>query len=253
ADLPLGDLLPHLHLDLPHRARDVRLHRSRHGGQASTAAAPERLRSTRQVATFTVSVAHTRVHPEESTMAERQETSVMVSIQEILRDAQNREEQEKVEAETRAREEEQRRLDDARQRQDEEEARLRSEDDDRQRRSHEEQRRQAEIQARQEAHVQRARSEAEAQARMAELSARQEHERQLHALGQDKHKKRLTMLLVGLGVFVVIGGIGGGVLIKRSYDESQALKLQMAGLEAQIDDEKARENRLNAEIAHTKD
>jgi len=35
-------------------------------------------------------------------MAERQETSVMVSIQEILRDAQDREEQEKIEAERRA-------------------------------------------------------------------------------------------------------------------------------------------------------
>src|ERR1700735_4549522 len=36
-------------------------------------------------------------------MAERQETSVMVSIQEILRDAQSREEQEKVELDARAR------------------------------------------------------------------------------------------------------------------------------------------------------
>ena len=42
-------------------------------------------------------------------MAERQETSVMVSIQEILRDAQSREEQEKLEAEQRSREAEQRR------------------------------------------------------------------------------------------------------------------------------------------------
>src|ERR1019366_3585684 len=231
ADLPLGDLLPHLHLDLPHRARDVRLHRSRHGGQASTAAAPERLRSTRQVATFTVSVAHTRVHPEESTMAERQETSVMVSIQEILRDAQNREEQEKVEAETRAREEEQRQVDAARRRQDEEEARLRSEEDDRQRRSFEEQRRQAEIQAMQEAHVQRARSEAEAQARLAEMAARQEHERQLHALGQDKHKKRLTMILVALGAVVVIGGVGAGVAIKRSADQAATAQAQLRGMQ----------------------
>ena len=66
-------------------------------------------------------------------MAERQETSVMVSIQEILRDAQSREEQEKVEAERRAREDEQRRLDEARRKQEEGEARLRAEEDDRQR------------------------------------------------------------------------------------------------------------------------
>jgi hypothetical protein len=42
----------------------------------------------------------------------------MVSIQEILRDAQSREEQEKVEAERRAREEEQRRVDEIRRQQD---------------------------------------------------------------------------------------------------------------------------------------
>jgi hypothetical protein len=53
-------------------------------------------------------------------MAERQETSVMVSIQEILRDAQSREEQEKVEAEERARADEQRRVEELRRRQEEE-------------------------------------------------------------------------------------------------------------------------------------
>ena len=48
---------------------------------------------------------------EENIMADRQqETSVMVSIQEILQDAQNREVEEKAEAERRAREQEQRRL-----------------------------------------------------------------------------------------------------------------------------------------------
>jgi len=186
-------------------------------------------------------------------MAERQETSVMVSIQEILRDAQSREEQDKVEAENRAREEEQRRLDEIRRRQSEEEARLRAEEDERQRRTFEEQRRQAEIQAMQDAHVQRARSEAEAQARLAEMAARQDHERQLHVLGQDKHKKRLTIILVALGLFVIVGGVLGGVMLKKSSDETAALKAQAAELQAKIDDEKAKESRLSSEIANTKD
>ncbi len=186
-------------------------------------------------------------------MAERQETSVMVSIQEILRDAQNREEQEKVEAERRAREEEQRRVDEMRRRQEEEEARLRSEEEERQRRAFEEQRRQAEIQAMQEAAVQRARAEAEAQARLAEMAARQEHERQLHALSQDKHKKRLTFILAGLGAFVVVGGIVAGVMIKKSIDETAVLKAQAAALQAQIDDSNAKEARLKAELENTKD
>jgi colicin import membrane protein len=186
-------------------------------------------------------------------MAERQETSVMASIQDILRDAQDREEQEKVEAERRAHEEEQRRVAEMRRRQDEEEARMRAEEDDRQRRAFEEQRRQAEILAMQEATVQRARSEAEAQARLAEMASRQDHERQIHALSQDKHKKRLTMILVGLGIFVVVGGVLGGVMIKKSSDEAQAAKAQAAQLQGQIDDSKAKEARLAAQLANAKD
>jgi colicin import membrane protein len=186
-------------------------------------------------------------------MAERQETSVMVSIQEILRDAQNREEQEKVEAEHRAREEEQRRLDEVRRRQEEEEARLRAEEDDRQRRSYEEQRRQAEIQAMQEAHVQRARSEAEAQARLAEMAARQEHERQLHALSQDKHKKRLTFILVGLGALLFIGAIGGGVLYKNVHDKAQMAEAQLRSLQDEKDKADQEQARLKAQLENTKD
>jgi len=186
-------------------------------------------------------------------MAERQETSVMVSIQEILRDAQNREEQEKVEAERRAREEEQRRVDEIRRRQEEEEARLRAEEDERQRRAFEEQRRQAELQALQEAAVQRARTEAEAQARLAEMNARQEHERQLHALGQDKHKKRLTMIAVGLGVLFFVGAIGGGIIIKNVHDQAAAAEAQLRELQSEKDKADQEQARLKAELANTKD
>jgi colicin import membrane protein len=186
-------------------------------------------------------------------MAERQETSVMVSIQEILRDAQRREEQEKVEAERRAREEEQRRLDEIRRRQEEEEARLRAEEEERQRRVFEEQRRQAELQALQEAAVQRARMEAEAQARLAEMAARQEHERQLHALRQDKHKKRLTLIAVGLGVFFFVGAIAGGVVIKNVHDQAAAAEAQLRELQAEKDKADQEQARLKAELANTKD
>jgi colicin import membrane protein len=186
-------------------------------------------------------------------MAERQETSVMVSIQEILRDAQNREEQEKVEAERRAREEEQRRLDEVRRQQEAQEARLRAEEEERQRRSFEEQKRQAEISALQEAAVQRARMEAESQARLAEMTARQDHERQLHVLGQDQHKKRLTLIAVGLGVLFFFAAIGGGIAIKNAMNEANSAKQQVAALQSQIDEANAKEARLNAELANTKD
>jgi len=185
-------------------------------------------------------------------MAERQETSVMVSIQEILRDAQSREEQEKVELEARTRAEEQRRLDEIRRRQEEEEARLKAEEDDRQRRAYEEKRRHAELAAMQDAAVERARAETEAKARLAEMNARQEHERHLHALTHDKSKKNLKFLLAGLGVVLFVAAIGGGVVIKNSMDKTAAAVASANELRAQIDEAEAKRQALNAELEAAK-
>jgi colicin import membrane protein len=190
---------------------------------------------------------------EENTMAERQETSVMVSIQEILRDAQSREEQEKVEAEQRAREAEQRRLDDIRRRQEEEAGRLRAEEQERERRVFDEQRRQVELKALQEATIHRARTEAEAQARLAEMTARQDHERQLHALSQDKHKKRVQWIAIGLGVFFFVGAIGAGVVIKNVMDQKNAAQALARQYESEKQDVEQQQSRLKAELEQTKD
>ena len=186
-------------------------------------------------------------------MAERQETSVMVSIQEILRDAQSREEQDKVEAEQRAREAEQRRLEDIRRRQEEEAARVRAEAQDRERRGFEEERRQAELRALQEATIQRARAEAEAQARLAEMTSRQDHERKLHALSQDKHKKRVQMIASALGVFFFIGAIGATVVIKHVMDQKNAAEAYARQLESDKQENEQVQSRLKAELEQTKD
>jgi hypothetical protein len=186
-------------------------------------------------------------------MAERRETSVMTSIQELLRDAQQQEEQERQQAAQRARDEEQRRLDEQRNRQRQEEDRLRADEDDRLRRQHEEQRRQAEIQAMQLATVQRARAEAEAQSRFAEMAARQEHERQMHVLGQDKHKKRLTAILAALGAVVVIGGVAAGVAIKASTDRAAAAQAQLRGMQDEKDRLDQEQAKLRADLANTQD
>jgi colicin import membrane protein len=182
-------------------------------------------------------------------MAERQETSVMVSIQEILRDAQNREEQDKLEAERRMREEEQRRLDDVRQRQAQEQARMRAEEEDRQRRTFEEQKRQAELHALQEAAITRAKTEAEAQARLAEMTARQEHERHLHAVSHDGSKKRLQLWLVGLGVLLFALAIGGGIMIKNYGDKANAAEARVHELETEKDQVEAQEKQLQTQLA----
>ncbi len=186
-------------------------------------------------------------------MAERQETSVMVSIQEILRDAQNREEQEKVEAEQRARAEEQRRLDEIRRRQEEEQARLRADEAERQRRAFEEQKRQAELQAMQEAAVHKARAEAEAQARLAEMTARQEHERQLHALSQDQGKKRLRMMVAGIGVLLFAVAVGGGLMIKSATDKTREAEQRYEQLQAEKDHLEEQERKLKFDLENTQD
>ena len=186
-------------------------------------------------------------------MAERQETSVMVSIQEILRDAQNREEQEKLEAEERARQEEQRRLDEARRRQEEEQARIRADEAERQRRSFEEQKRQAERQGLQEAAIQKARSEAESQARLAEMTSRQEHERHLHALSHDQGKKRLRFLLAGVAVLLLVVAGVGGVMLKNTLDKANAAEVRNRELQAEKDEIEERTKKLQFELENTKD
>ena len=190
---------------------------------------------------------------EESIMAERQETSVMVSIQEILRDAQSREEQEKLDVERKAREAEQRRVDEIRRRQEEEAARLRAEEEERQRRSYEDQRRQAELRAMQEATIHRAKAEAEGQARLAEISARQEHERKLHALSQNKHKKRVQTIAVALGVFLFVGAIGAGVAIKQALDKAAVAEARATQLEADKEQYERQQANLKSQLEQTKD
>ncbi|MDP9033737.1 MAG: hypothetical protein M3O50_02945 [Myxococcota bacterium] len=186
-------------------------------------------------------------------MAERQETSVMVSIQEILRDAQSREEQEKLDAERRAHEAEMQRLEESRRKQEEEAARVRADEEARQRRLFEDQKRQAELNALQEAAIQRARAEAESQARLAEMAARQEHERQLHALSQDKHKKRLQTIAILLGLFFFIGAIGAGVAIKSAIDKANAAEARSRQLESDKDIIEQQQARMKQDLANAKD
>jgi membrane protein involved in colicin uptake len=177
----------------------------------------------------------------------------MASIQDILRDAQSREEQEKVEAEQRARAEEQRRLDEIRRKQDQEQARLNAEEEERQRRAFEEKRRHAEIQAVQEGAIQRARLEAESQARLAELTSRQEHERQLHALKHDKSRKGLQMGLAGAGVLLLAVAVGGGVWITRAMEDASSAKAELRALEAQKEQTEADKRRLENDLANAPD
>ncbi len=186
-------------------------------------------------------------------MAERQETSVMASIQDLLRDHQHAEEQEKVQAQQKAQDEERARLDAVRRDQEDAERRVRAEEDARQAKLHDEQRKAAEIAAMQEATIQRARMEAEAQARLAEMAARQEHEKHIHALQHDKSKKTLKWVAIGTGVVLFLALVIGGFALKSSHDKAVAAEQKVQELQNEKILAEQQAAQIKAQLEQTKD
>jgi hypothetical protein len=186
-------------------------------------------------------------------MQQRQETSVRTSIQDLLRDEQGRVAQARTEAERRAREDDARRLDDIRRQDELQQARLQADEDERQRRAFEAQKRQTELQAVQEATMHRARLEAESQARLAELSLRQEHERQLHALRDDKSKKLLKIGLVMAGAFLFALAGGGGVWLTKTIEDARMARAEAREMEVEKLRFEADKSRLEDAIRKTTD
>jgi hypothetical protein len=186
-------------------------------------------------------------------MAQRQESSVSVSIEELLREAHAREEQERREAAERVRASEQRRIDERRRCQQAEEARLRAEEAERSRRAFEDERRRVELRALHQSTLERTRAEAELKARLAELAARQEHERNLHALRHDRHRRRLTRVIVLLTGLAVAGGIAGGFAIKRSRDDAAVADARLRGIQVEKDRLEQEQVRLKQAIDSASD
>ena len=188
-----------------------------------------------------------------TSMSDRQESSVMASIQDILRDAQVREEEEKLAVQRRAEDDERARLDGIRRDQEAAEARLRAEEDERQRKAHEEERRQVELVALQEATITKAKMDAEAQARLAEIAKQQEHERNLAVVKNDAGKKRITAIAGGIGVVALLIAVGGGVMVKKANDDKVRIEREVSELRGQADKAEADAKRLRAERDNTKD
>ncbi len=177
----------------------------------------------------------------------------MASIQDILRDAQVREEEEKLSVQRHAEDEERARLEGARLAQEAAEARLRSEEDERQRRLHDEQRRQVELAALHEATITTAKIDAEAQARLAEIAKQQEHERHLAVVKNDAGKKRITAIAGGVGVLAVLVAVGAGMAVKKASDDKARIEREVADLRGQADKADADAKRLRAERDNAKD
>jgi colicin import membrane protein len=128
------------------------------------------------------------------------------------------------------------RLDAERRQREEEEARMRASDEARrvsEQRTREESTR---LDAIRQAEIERARLDAENAARTEQLRHQQEHERQLHAMSQDKGKKKLQWIAIGSGVFLLIAIVGGGFAIKTSLDRQKALEDQLTSLNSSNDD-----------------
>ena len=85
------------------------------------------------------------------------------------------------------------------------------------------------------------------------MTARQEHERHLHALSQDKGKKRLRFMLAGLGVLLLVVAGVGGVVVKNTLDKANAAEAQGRELQAEKDAIEERTKKLQFELENTKD
>ena len=196
-------------------------------------------------------------------MAEQKESSVLFSLKELMSLEEDRIKQEdddkkrKEAAELHARQETERRAREA------EEARMQGEAE---RRRQDEQRTREEtarVDAIRQGEVEKARHEAEQQARLRAMAQQQDHERQLAAVSQDKKKKQLTFIALGIGAVLILGAGGGGYAFwKSGQDQARETALknaEIAGQKAQLDklmaDLKAQNEQMQAaqtEIASAK-
>jgi len=173
-------------------------------------------------------------------MAEQKESSVLFSLKELMNLEEDRirtEENEKKRLEEAAL---QARLDAERRAREQEEARIRAAEEER--RVHEQRQREegARLDAIRNAEMEKARLDAENAARLEQLRHQQEHERQIHALSQDKSKKKLQWIAIASGVFLLIAVIGGGFAIKSSLDKQKMLEDQLSSLNGESEALKAK-------------
>ena len=197
-------------------------------------------------------------------MPEQKESSVLFSLKELMNLEEDRIRQEETSRKAKQEAELQARLEVERRAREDEESRIRAEDE---RRRAEEQRsreEQAKLEAIHKGEVEKARLDAENAARLEQMRHQQEHERQLHALSQDKHKKRLTMAAVGVSLLLVVGAIGGVMAYTSARDKAAAaaaeqsrenaeLQGKLDTLAKQAEDEKANVDTLSAKLGAAND
>jgi colicin import membrane protein len=198
-------------------------------------------------------------------MAEQQkESSVLFSLKELMNLEEDRIREEEAQKEAQAKAELEARQAAERTARQAEEARLRSEEEarrvDEQRRKEEATR----LDAIRQGELERARADAEHRARLEAMNSQQAHEQTIAALTQDKHKKRLQVVVgITVGVLLIVG-VGGGIAIKQNLDDSakeKALHIaqqketeeRLRRLQNDFDTAARREQELQASLANSKD
>jgi colicin import membrane protein len=161
-------------------------------------------------------------------MSEQKESSVLFSLKELMNLEEDRIKQEEVARQREVNAATQARADAERRAREQEEARLNAEEE--RRRSEEQRVREeaARLSAIKEGEIEKARLDAENAARTEQMKHQQEHERQIKALSQDKHKKRLTLIAGSAAIFLVIALVGGGFYIKTQSDAAEAQRIAAA-------------------------
>ncbi len=183
-------------------------------------------------------------------MSEQKESSVLFSLKELMNLEEDRIKQEESVRQRQEQAEAQAKLDAERRAREDEQARLQAEED--KKRAEEQRTREeaARLAAIHQAEIEKARLAAESAARIEQLRHVQEHEIQIKALTQDKHKKRLTLIAGGAGLFLVVALVGGGIIIKNQSDQQAA---ETARHEKERAEAQEKFDKLNAEFNDEQD
>ncbi len=194
-------------------------------------------------------------------MAEQQkESSVLFSLQELMRLEQDRIQQEEEDKRRRAENEVRAREDAERRAREDEQNRLRAEEE---RRRIDDQRRREEaarLEALRQGEVERARVAAEEQARLEAMRQEQAHALEVARLKQDKHKKNLTIGIAAIAATLVIGASVGGYFWNKSSEEAHATQARLEEekrqqevdkrrLEAMLDEQQRRVDELIGKLS----
>jgi len=164
-------------------------------------------------------------------MADKNESSVLFSLNELMNIEEGRIADEESARAAREAAEKARTDAEARARREAEELRLRAAEDAR--RADELRRREEEarVDAARQAEIDRARHDMEHKARLEQMAQAQAHEAQMAALKQDVGKKKLRMAVIGTGAALVLVAVGGFVIYRNNAAESER---QLVALQAQL-------------------